>query len=61
MSVVLSLKRVVGELYLVHDEVTVHLYTWTGDFEALGMEEIAVQWIEENGLSYHRDIAATGE
>ena len=40
MSVVLSLKRVVEELDLVHDGVTVYLDTRTGEFEALGMEEM---------------------
>ena len=35
--------------------------TRIGEFVGLGMEEIAVEWLEENGISYHQDLAETGE
>ena len=61
MSVVLSLKRVAEELEMVHDGVTVYLDTRTGEFVALSLEKMAAEWLEENRLSYNKDIAATGE
>ncbi len=52
MSVVLSLKRVVEELDLVHDEVTVYLDTRTGEFVALGTEDILEAESEEDPGDY---------
>ena len=52
MSVVLSSKRVAEELDLVHDEVTVYLDRRTGEFEALGMEEMRAAESEEGPGHY---------
>ncbi len=52
MSVVLSLKRVAEELDLVHDEVTVYLYTRTGEFVTLGMEDMLAAESEEDPGNY---------